>query len=140
MFWFVVVLLIVGAGFYFYRKMMTIEREILAEQEAERGPAEKAEPDRPVKKEEAFNDPPIVTPEVEKMVAKAEPVAAEPLSLEEEILTAVENLPGIKQTELYGSFADVDRKQLQKLLKELGDDGRLTREKRGSTYLLYPVE
>ena len=35
MFWFVLLLLLVGAGFYFYRKMMSIEREIRAEQEVE---------------------------------------------------------------------------------------------------------
>ncbi|MCW8891926.1 MAG: hypothetical protein OQL18_01250, partial [Deltaproteobacteria bacterium] len=35
MFWFIVLLLIVGAGFYFYQKMMTIEREIRAEQDGE---------------------------------------------------------------------------------------------------------
>ena len=36
MFWFIVLLLVAGAGFYFYQKLSTIEREIRAEQDAER--------------------------------------------------------------------------------------------------------
>ena len=143
MFWFIVVLLLAGAGFYFYQKMMEIEREIRTEQEVGQvvtqvttaAPAEKPE----AVKEEEVADPPVVTPEVEKMAAKATPVADEDMSLEGEILEAVNNLPGVKQTELYSSFSDVSKKQLQTLLKELDDAGKLKREKKGSSYLLYPV-
>jgi len=143
MFWFIVVLLLAGAGFYFYQKMMEIEREIRTEQEVgqvvtEVPPAAPAEKPEAVKEEEVA-DPPVVTPEVEKMAAKATPVADEDMSLEGEILEAVNNLPGVKQTELYSSFSDVSKKQLQTLLKELDDAGKLKREKKGSSYLLYPV-
>ena len=138
MFWFIVLLLILGAGFYFYQKMMTIEREILAEQETQQGTASTTEAVQTEETEQESNDPPVVTPEIEKMVAKAEPVVDELLSLEEEIFAAVQNMPGIKQTELYSSFADVDKKQLQKLLKELGDSGKLQRKKEGSSYQLFP--
>lgn len=138
MFWFIVLLLILGAGFYFYQKMMTIEREILAEQETQQGTAGTTEAVQTEETEQESNDPPVVTPEIEKMAAKAEPVVDELLSLEEEIFAAVQNMPGIKQTELYSSFADVDKKQLQKLLKELGDSGKLQRKKEGSSYQLFP--
>jgi hypothetical protein len=142
MFWFIVILLLAGAGFYFYQKMMDIEREIRAEQEAAQASA--SVPVEPSKKKsepepESASDPPIVTPEVEKMTAKATPVADESLSLEGEVLAAVKNLQGVKQTELYGSFTDVGKKQLQQLLKELDDSGKIKREKKGSSYLLYPV-
>jgi len=58
--------------------------------------------------------------------------------LEDEILAAVNNLPGVKQTELYDSFTDVTKKHLQQVLKEMDDSGKLKREKKGSSYLLYP--
>ena len=139
MFWFVVLLLVVGAGFYFYQKMMAIEREIRAEQEAEQAVAKITESDEAGGTEAEAAVPPIVTLEVEKKVVSAEPVADEPLSLEEEVLVAVKNMPGIKQIELYSSFVDVNKKQLQKTLKELDDTGKVRREKQGSSYQLFPV-
>ncbi len=147
MFWVIVLLLLAGAGFYFYQKMMEIEKEIRAEQDAAQlsGDKKQAKAD---KEESAVAaeaeaqgavDPPVVTPEVEKMAAKAEPVVNESQSLEGEILAAVKNLPGVKQTEIYTSFADINKKQLQLLLKEMDDSGKLKREKKGSSYLLYPA-
>lgn len=142
MFWFIVLLLLAGAGFFFYQKMMAIEREIRAEQEADSA-AEAGEPvktEAPVaEEEEDALDPHVVTPEVEKMTAKAEPVDDDGLSLEDEILIAVKNLPGIKQTELYSSFSDVSKKHLQQVLKDMDDSEKLKREKKGSSYLLYPL-
>ncbi len=149
MFWFVVLLLLAGAGFFFYQKMMAIEQEIRAEQQADSA-AKVAEPEKSGEPavaeektdavEEDASDPPVVTPEVEKMTVKAEPVADVDMTLEDEILAAVQNLPGMKQTELYDSFTDVGKKQLQQLLKELDEGGKLKREKQGSSYLLYPVD
>jgi len=140
MFWFIVLLLLAGAGFYFYQKMMDIEREIRAEQEAGQATEEVAAASQPEPVPgNQSSDSQIVTPEVEKMAAKAEPVVYESLSLEDEVLAAVDNLPGMKQTELYNSFADVSKKQLQLMLKEMDDAGKLKREKKGSSYLLYPA-
>lgn len=149
MFWFIALLLLAGAGFYFYQKMMDIEREIRAEQEsaqpssvvepaADSATDDSVEPAAAGTEDDEMIDSPIVTPEVEQMTAKAEPVEDKAMSLEDELLAAVANLPGIKQTQLYESFADVSRKQLQTLIKELADEGRLKREKKGSTFLLYP--
>jgi CHASE3 domain sensor protein len=146
MFWFIVLLLLAGAGFYFYQKMMAIEREIRAEQEAAQAAdivaAKTTEAETSAGKAEQPTetiDPPVVTPEVESMAAKAEPVVDESLSLEDEVIAAVNNLPGVKQSELYNSFGDVSKNQLQKLIKELADSGKLKREKKGSSYLLYPA-
>ena len=119
MFWFVILLLIVGGCFYLYQKLMEIEREIRAEQEMEQ-PVVKVETKKDASDDaEDVVNPPIVSPEVENLVAKAETVADESLSLEDEILGAVKNMPGLKQTELYESFADVNKKRLQQLLKEM---------------------
>jgi CHASE3 domain sensor protein len=146
MFWFIVLLLLAGAGFYFYQKMMAIEREIRSEQEADSGAAQVVAKSaqgggtpEPEVVEQKVSESTIVTPEVEKMTTKAEPVADDSSSLEDEILAAVKNLPGIKQTELYTSFADINRKQLQQMLKEMDENGKLKREKKGSSYLLYPA-
>ena len=144
MFWFIVLLLIAGAGFYFYQKLTTIEREIRAEQEAEKegvaaSPAVNTVKSEPERRQEEVSDPPIVSSEVERMAVKATPVSGEPLSLEDEVLSAVNNLPGVMQAELYNSFPDVDKKRLQQVFKELADSGKLRREKQGSSYVLHPA-
>ena len=132
MFWFIVLLLVVGAGFYFYQKLISIEREIHAEQEAYTVALQKAE------------KPPEEVPEAKEPDPKTTPAAVtpqldEPNSLAEMICVEVNNQAGIKQTDLYPMFASTNKKQLQRLIKELADDGRLRREKLGSSYLLYPV-
>ncbi|NOY13013.1 MAG: hypothetical protein GXP51_04830 [Deltaproteobacteria bacterium] len=137
MLWFIVLLLLAGAGFYFYQKMMTIEREIRAEQAAEKNTEEG--PTAVASNSEEDADPQIVTAEIGNLTASVDPVADASYTLEDEILEAISNLPGIRQSELYDSFSDVSKKRLQQLLKQLADDGQLKREKQGSSYLLYPV-
>lgn len=135
MFWFVILLLFVGAGFYFYQKMMTIEREIRAEQEIEK--AHIAAVQEPEKRPEETPQKTVFDSELSP--AAVAPESAEPSTLEETILAEVTRQPGIKQTELYPAFADTNKKQLQKLVKGMADNGVLRREKQGSSYLLYPV-
>ncbi len=131
MFWFIVLLLVVGAGFYFYQKLISIEREIHAEQEA-----------YSVAVEEAEKSPVDVPPAPVDAGSSLESIASEntePTSLAEAILAEVLKQAGVKQTDLYPLFADVNKKQLQRLIKELADNGRLRREKVSSSYLLYPI-
>lgn len=130
MFWFVVLLLVVGAGFYFYQKMMAIEREIRAEQVAENehvspGP----EPENPAAD--------AVQPRSLDRESGTATAVQEQSPIKEAIISAVAENPGIKQTELYLLFADTSKKQLQKLIKNMADNGVLRREKQGSSYLLY---
>ena len=132
MFWFIVLLLVVGAGFYFYQKLISIEREIHAEQEAYTVALQKAEK-TPEEVPEAKEPDPETTP------GTVTPQQDESNSLAEMICVEVNNQAGIKQTDLYPLFASTNKKQLQRLIKELSDDGRLRREKLGSSYLLYPV-
>ena len=134
MFWFIVLLLVVGAGFYFYQKMMAIEREIRAEQ---------------VAANEHVSPEPEPEPEPENLAAdvfkptssarESQPAAAVQgrTAIEEAIMSVVAEKPGIKQTDLYPLFADTGKKQLQKLIKNMADNGVLRREKQGSSYLLY---
>jgi hypothetical protein len=139
MFWFIVLLLVVGAGFYFYQKLISIEQEIHAEQEAYSAALQKAEktPGEVPTAKEADLEEEELDPEAASPAVTSEP--SEPISLAEMICAEVNKQTGIKQTDLYPMFATTNKKQLQRLIKELADDGRLRREKRGSSYLLYPL-
>lgn len=138
MFWFIILLLVVGAGFYFYQKLIAIEREIHAEQQAYTAALQKVE-----KVPEEVPDVKEPAPEKEDPASETAPTPVvtekgEPISLEEMIYAAVNKQAGIKQTDLYPIFSATGKKQLQRLIKKLADDGRLRREKQGSSYLLYP--
>jgi len=140
MFWFIMLLLIVGGCFYLYHRMVVIEEEIRAGQAIVKKPVEKPlQETQSSEDEESIASPPVVTTEVENMAPKVEPVANDSLNLDDEIFSAIQNLPGIKQTELYSSFADINKKKLQQLLKEMDDGGKIKREKKGSSYLLFPA-
>jgi len=136
MFWFIVLLLVAGAGFYFYQKLTAIEREIRAEQDAEKSRAVTTA--AVVEKEEPRDKPQEPVVKREPTVAET-PVPDEFSSTEGELLAAVRNLPGIKQTELYQSFSDIEKKKFQKMVKKLADDGDLRREKQGNSYILFPA-
>ncbi|SEA07266.1 hypothetical protein SAMN05660420_01115 [Desulfuromusa kysingii] len=130
MFCFIVLLLVVGAGFYFYQKLMTIEREIRAEQKAEGGHTAVAQaPEKPV---EDFPD----MADLDQQDSSAKIMSGQD-SVEEAIISAVAKSPGLIQTELYAQFVDADKKQLQKMIKKMADSGTLRREKQGSSYTLY---
>ncbi|MDX2494167.1 MAG: hypothetical protein QNK27_04325 [Desulfuromusa sp.] len=135
MFWFIVLLLFVGAGFYFYQKIISIEREIQAEQEmvvAQNTATQKSE-------KQPKEAPQATVFDSKESFSPVVPTATESSSLEESILAEVTKQPGLKQTDLYPFFADTNKKQLQRLIKEMADNGRLKREKKSSSYLLYPV-
>ena len=135
MFWFIILLLFVGVGFYFYQKMMTIEREIRAEQETEK--AHNAAAQKPEKRPEETPQNTVFDSEVSPAPVESE--MPESTTIEETILAEVTRQPGTKQTELYPRFASTSKKQLQQLIKEMADKGILRREKQGSSYLLYPA-
>ena len=138
MFAFIVLLIVAGACFYFYQRLTALEQEIRAEQARARAAAVAAEPPKSTENEtpNPFEEKvePVSVP-VEEVVAEP----AEPVTLEEAILAEVAKNSGMKQTELYGMFGDTDKKQLQRIVKELADSGQLKREKQGNSYLLYPA-
>jgi len=130
MFWFIILLLVVGTVFYFYQKMMAIEREIRAEQGAEDEHVSAAPEPEP------RTDDFLKTSAFDKESNSAA-VISEQITIEETIISAVVKSPGIKQTDIYLLFADTGKKQLQKIIKNMADNGVLRREKQGSSYLLY---
>ena len=133
MFCFIVLLLLIGAAFYFYQKLMAIETEIRAERSLETAPCSVAqEPDSAsgeVSKADVFETKinPLETVPVEEVLVPVETA----------IIAAVTDQAGIKQTELYSLFADQSKKQLQQTIKDMTARGLLRREKQGSSYLLY---
>ncbi len=135
MFWFIILLLIVGGGFYFYQKMMVIEREIRAEQDAEKSNiCETVENDN----HSEDTDPHGTVFDTENELSAGTSEKEEMTSLEKSLLLEVSKQPGLKQTDLYLLFADTNKKQMQQVLKGLADRKILKREKRGSSFLLYP--
>ncbi|MCF6179083.1 MAG: FAD-binding protein [Geopsychrobacter sp.] len=103
----------------------SIEREIRATQQRRVD-----EPELP----KASEAPTVETPVVEQ---DSQLNAAE--NLLEDLLATVRETPGLTQLELYRHFADRDRRELQKMLRELDRQGRLRREKKGSSYRLFPL-
>jgi len=144
MFAFVVLLIVIGACFYFYQKITALEQEIRAEQA--RAKAAAVQP-------QVAPTPKVAEPAATK-VKSAEPAAkpasktkaatkdkkqTEDKNLKEAVAAAVAKSPGMKQPELYTIFADTHRKQLQRAVKDLAESGKIKREKQGNTFLLYPL-
>ena len=141
MFWFIVLLLLVGAGFYFYRKMMAIEREIRESQSAETTPASvertaAASEEGRAGKVPGKVEPPASAPEA----AEEKPSTSAPEPGEGAILAEVIRQPGIRQTDLYPLLSGLSRKQAQHLIKDMAAQGLIAREKQGSSYRVYPGE
>jgi hypothetical protein len=132
MLWFITILLIVGAGFYFLQRMATVKQETRVEQQIGKTTA-KAEEHLPEVSGNTLADS-------ENDLAAVIPETAEATALKEAVLAEVIKRPGMKQTELYPFLADINKRQLQKLIKEMADSGVLRRDKQGNSYLLYPAE
>lgn len=141
MFWFVLLLLLVGGGFYLYQKLVTIEREIRAEQAQEKASQQPpvAASAAPAAAPSGASARPGSTAQTEEQDLQAEPA----MSLGSEaaaILARVREQPGLVQVDLYPQFPAVDKKQLQKRIRQMADDGLLRRERQpGGSYRLYPV-
>ena len=136
MFWFVVLLLVLGGAFYLYSKLKKIEQEILAEQEAEKEARQQE-----LRSQAAAADSKVAEDNKTPQVGSADEEAGEEDSadLAEQLIRAVAQQPGVKQTALYPLFNHVPKRTLQYTLRELTDAGRLKREKIGNSFLLYPA-
>ena len=143
MFSFIVLLVVIGASFYFYQKLTALEQEIRAEQARARAAAA---PPLESPKSSVDSSPHTIFDEVEtpsgavaEAPSESAAVTAEGGGLEKAIIAEVAKNPAMKQTELYQVFPETDRKQLQTLVKELADGGKIKRQKQGNSYLLYSV-
>ena len=140
MFWFVLLLLLVGGGFYLYQKLVTIEREIRAEQAREKASQQASVAPATASRDDAGRPDAEAQPGEQERQEDREGPAQPRGSDEAAILARVREQPGIVQVELYPLFASVDKKQMQKKIRQLADDGLLRRERQpGGSYRLYPV-
>ena len=122
LFFILLLLALIAGGVYVYQRLVTIEREIRAEQ----GSENQAETAPEVKPEAPPRPEPV-------------PVAAVNETMDSRIMRLIEETPGLSQTELYEEFADTERRDIQKLLREMDQQGRLRREKKGNSYRLHPL-
>lgn len=126
-FWlFLLLLVLIGWGIYFCHRLKQIEADIRKDLEAT-----EIDEDSPVDGDEE-----IVRETSGAYGSAVSDAESDPVG---QILTLVGNEPGIKQTEVYSRLSDVPRKSIQELLRKLADDGRIRREKKGSSYQLYPT-
>jgi predicted DNA repair protein MutK len=126
MFWFIVFLLMLGAVFYMYQNLRTIEKEILEEQQKE-------------KEESCQNKDPEPKPVTLHAVdaVKSHIDSDNQPEADNELIALIKANPGIKQTELYARISEGNTKQVQQMLKKMSDGGEIRREKEGSSYRLY---
>ncbi|HKJ04974.1 MAG TPA: hypothetical protein VJ974_05200 [Geopsychrobacteraceae bacterium] len=135
-FGFLLLLLMVAGGVYFYQKLLSIEREILQERAVPKPEAQSIPGDNVVEPEVA---PPIFKEQVKLEPAVPDDNVDGPTNLEDALIKVVTDLPGLLQTELYELFPGEERKRLQALLLQLDRKGVIRREKKKSSYRVFPV-
>lgn len=134
MFWFVLLLILLGGGFYFYQRMTALEQEIRAEQlrekeqhQAAQGSDEKAVI-APLEEQAA--------PSPRRSDASVAPAVAEE---ENSVLRLICVQPGVVQAGIYVDLPQLNKKQVQQIIRELVAAGKIRRERLGSSFKLYPV-
>ena len=129
MFWFVLLLIIMGGAFYFYQRMRALEQQIRAEQAREKEQQQAQQQSAAV-----VNDAPAPS---------ASPVNTEPVSSSaddlsvEPVVNAIQSQPGMLQADIYAKLPQLGKRQIQQLIRQLEEEGKVRRERSGSTYQLY---
>lgn len=151
--WFIVLLLVLGGGFYGYYKFKEIERQIRDEQAQEKQETQQGQQKQSGQDSSTSGDSHVSAPKsaveneaspvtrVEKQQAggtSADEPSAAPAG-EPAILRAVQSQPGIVQSDLYTQFPAANKKQLQQQIKKMSDEGNIKRESYRSSYRLYPA-
>jgi flagellar biosynthesis/type III secretory pathway M-ring protein FliF/YscJ len=130
-YWVLLLLLLGIVVIFAIVRLRELEREIRAEQSAATAsPTSAAKPAAP----EPGHKQATARPANDLQQSGTE----ESESLRMRLLRLVMQQPGIIQTEIYAHFAPQERRDIQNLLRELDQQKMLRREKRGSTYALYP--
>lgn len=133
MFWIVVFLLLLGGTFYFYQKMKALEQQIRAEQALEKASyqSESAAADSATELTSAAPTPARTVP--------AAPASGEPSveTVSDPVLHAIESQPGVLQADIYAQLHEFNKRQVQQMIRQLVEDGKVRRERAGSSYQLY---
>lgn len=126
LFFMLLLLALIVGGYYVYQRLLTIERDIRADQRSS------AEEDVSASAKESGE-------EASPGHATTTGAADVQETLSAQVLRLVREHPGFVQPELYVRFGEDKRRELQKLLRELDQQGLLRREKKGNSYRLYPL-
>ena len=128
LFFILLLIVFIVAGYYVYQRLLKIEREIRADQHSL------------VEKDDSVIESDIkpVSSEPAQKLEDSDALS-EDIGLNDQIMLVVEDSPGLAQAEIYDKFPGTDRRELQKLLRQLDQSGRLRREKKGSSYRIYPL-
>jgi len=132
MFWFVLLLILLGGGFYFYQRMVALEQEIRAEQEREK-----------VQQASQRVKETSVAVSIENVPGQPAMEAAATDGSDDEvyipILRLIDARPGFVQSDIYSELPRLNKKQVQQIIRELVDAGKIRRERLGSSFKLYLV-
>ncbi len=135
MFWFVLFLILLGGGFYFYQRMITLERQIRAEQALEKE-RQHSERQVTVPAPESAPTPETTSPSVTASTAPGDhPVEGE----QDPVLGAIHLQPGVLQADIYEQLPELNKKQVQQMIRQLVEEGKVRRERAGSSYQLYLI-
>jgi len=122
-FWlFLILVILILAGGWFYRRLLDIEQDIRRE----------------MAEEQVANADRDEVPAAEETPENRSQEPPEVSDVEQRILDIVSAESGLLQTDLYDRFAGLPHRKLQQLLRSMEGDGRLRREKEKGSYRLYP--
>lgn len=135
MFWFVLILILLGGGFYFYQRMIALEKEIRAEQAREKEQQQRASQGS----EEASTAARPAVAATQRVRDFDAPLESAGEVVENPILRLVCVQPGVVQADLYAELPQLPKKQVQQMIRALVDEGKIRRERLGSSFKLYLV-
>jgi len=121
----------VAAGFYGYRRLQSIEKEIRSDITA-------VSANREAEGRAAEESVPPVAAVRREVATEKKPPSGTGFSLDDRLREAVRKEPGILQTSLYERFPEVKVRVLQQTLLKMDREGRLRRTSEGGSYALYP--
>ena len=135
MFWFVLLLILMGGAFYFYQRMRALEQQIRADQalekERQQSQQQKANvPGSSAVSEASEKSAPVVEPE-------STTSGGQSVDSRQPVISAIQSQPGVLQTDIYGQLPQLSKRQVQQLIRQLTDEGKIRRERSGSSYQLY---
>lgn len=130
MLWFILLLILMGGTFYFYQRMRALEREIQAAQALEKTRQQYTP------KEAAAGSEPLSPPASGLQTASFS--AKQPLnSAQDPLVTAIQSQPGVRQADIYAILPELGKRQIQQTIRQLEGEGKIRRERSGSSYQLY---
>lgn len=121
----------VVVGFYGYRRLQLIEKEIRSDITA-------SSANREVKRTAAEESVPPVEAVRREVAAKVKRPSGTGFSLVDRLRGAVRKEPGILQTTLYERFPEIKARVLQQTLLKMDREGKLRRTREKGSYALYP--